>query len=226
MTIMKFNSYPNFSELSSALLAEWISEIDDAALARRPAYFALAGGSTPAPLYRSLDTMLARRDICNLHLVATDERWVADSDAQSNEGLFKQCMPLSYGKQWQLLSLKNAASTPEVATEAISERLSQQIPQSFNAVLLGMGTDGHVASLFPGAPTQHDDLTCLAALHPQTRQSRMSLSLPRLLDSKKIWLVITGAEKRQILESAAQTDLPISRLLREARCNIEVFWCP
>ncbi|QJQ05594.1 6-phosphogluconolactonase [Undibacterium piscinae] len=223
---MKFNSYPNFSELSSALLTEWISDIDQAALARRPAYFALAGGSTPAPLYRSLDTMLARRDICNLHLVATDERWVADSDAQSNEGLFKQCMPLSYGKQWQLLSLKNAASTPEVATEAISERLSQQIPQSFNAVLLGMGTDGHVASLFPGAPTQHDDLSCLAALHPQTRQSRMSLSLPRLLDSKKIWLVITGAEKRQILESAAQTDLPISRLLREARCNIEVFWCP
>jgi 6-phosphogluconolactonase len=226
MTIMKFNSYPNFSELSSALLAEWISEIDDAALARRPAYFALAGGSTPAPLYRSLDTMLSRRDICNLHLVATDERWVPDTDAQSNEGLFKQCMPLSYGQQWQLLSLKNAASTPEVATEAISERLSQQIPQSFNAVLLGMGTDGHVASLFPGAPTQHDDLTCLAALHPQTRQSRMSLSLPRLLDSKKIWLIITGAEKRQILESAAQTDLPISRLLREARCNIEVFWCP
>lgn len=226
MTIMKFNSYPNFSELSSALLSEWISEIDQAALARRPAYFALAGGSTPAPLYRSLDTVLGRRDICNLHLVATDERWVADSDAQSNEGLFKQCMPLSYGKQWQLISLKNAASTPEVATEAISERLSQQIPQSFNAVLLGMGTDGHVASLFPGAPTQHDDLTCLAALHPQTRQSRMSLSLPRLLDSKKIWLIITGAEKRQILESAAQTDLPISRLLREARCNIEVFWCP
>lgn len=226
MTIMKFNSYPNFSELSSALLSEWISEIDQATLARRPAYFALAGGSTPAPMYRSLDTMLARRDICNLHLVATDERWVPDSDPQSNEGLFKQCMPLSHGKQWHLLSLKNTASTPEVAAEAISERLSQQIPQSFNAVLLGMGTDGHIASLFPGAPTQHDDLTCLAALHPQTRQSRMSLSLPRLLDSKKIWLVITGAEKRQVLESAAQTDLPISRLLREAGCNIEVFWCP
>jgi 6-phosphogluconolactonase len=226
MTIMKFNSYPNFSELSSALLSEWISEIDQAALARRPAYFALAGGSTPAPMYRSLDTMLARRDICNLHLVATDERWVPDNDSQSNEGLFKQCMPLSYGKQWHLLSLKNTASTPEVAAEAISERLSKQIPQSFNAVLLGMGTDGHIASLFPGAPIQHDDLTCLAALHPQTRQSRMSLSLPRLLDSKKIWLVITGAEKRQILESAAQTDLPISRLLREAGCNIEVFWCP
>lgn len=226
MAIMKFNSYPNFSELSSALLSEWISEIDQAVLARRPAYFALAGGSTPAPMYRSLDTMLARRDICNLHLVATDERWVPDSDPQSNEGLFKQCMPLSHGKQWHLLSLKNTASTPEVAAEAISERLSQQIPQSFNAVLLGMGTDGHIASLFPGAPTQHDDLTCLAALHPQTRQSRMSLSLPRLLDSKKIWLVITGAEKRQVLESAAQTDLPISRLLREAGCNIEVFWCP
>ncbi|MFZ6749449.1 6-phosphogluconolactonase [Undibacterium sp. Ren11W] len=223
---MKFNSYADFSELSAALLAEWIAEIDHAAAARLPAYFALAGGSTPAPLYRQLDSMLAARDICNLHLVATDERWVADSDAQSNEGLFKQCMPLSYGKQWQLVSLKNTARTPEVAVEAISEHLHQQIPQRFNAVLLGMGTDGHIASLFPGAPTQHDQLDCLAALHPQTRQSRISLSLPRLLASKKIWLLITGAEKRQLLEHAAQSSLPISSLLAEPGCNIEVFWCP
>jgi 6-phosphogluconolactonase len=207
-------------------LAEWISEIDHATAARLPAYFALAGGSTPAPLYRKLDSMLAARDICNLHLVATDERWVADSDAQSNEGLFKQCMSLSYGKQWQLVSLKNAARTPEVAVEAISERLHQQIPGSLNAVLLGMGTDGHIASLFPGAPTQHEQFDCLAALHPQTRQSRISLSLPRLLNSKKIWLVITGTEKRQLLDSAGSLSLPISTLLAEAGCNIEVFWCP
>jgi 6-phosphogluconolactonase len=226
MNTIKFNSYADFSELSEALLDEWISEIDGATAARLPAYFALAGGSTPAPVYRKLDAMLAARDICNLHLVATDERWVADSDAQSNEGLFKQCMPLSYGKQWQLVSLKNAASTPEVAVEAISERLHQQIPHSFNAVLLGMGTDGHIASLFPGAPTQHDQLDCLAALHPQTRQSRISLSLPRLLNSQKIWLVISGAEKRQLFERASSLSLPISTLFAQAGCTIEVFWCP
>jgi 6-phosphogluconolactonase len=226
MATLHLNSFNNFAELSDALVKEWLNTIDNAALARLPACFALAGGSTPAPIYRQLDGMLANRDRSGIKLVATDERWVDDSDAQSNEGLFKQCLPLSHGKQWQLLSLKNAARTPEVAVEAISERLKQQIPAPFSAVLLGMGTDGHIASLFPGAPTQHDDLDCLAALHPQTRQSRISLSLPRLLQTEKIWLVITGAEKRQVLESASTSNLPIAALLREARCNIEVFWCP
>lgn len=226
MATSHFNSFNNFAELSDALLKAWSSAIDGAALAGLPACFALAGGSTPAPIYKQLDGMLASRNNCQIKLVATDERWVDDSDAQSNEGLFKQCLPLSYGKQWQLVSLKNAARTPEVAVEAISERLHQQLPGAFSAVLLGMGADGHIASLFPDAPTQHDDLNCLAALHPQTRQSRISLSLPRLLQTNQIWLVITGAEKRQVLENANAGNLPIATLLREARCNIEVFWCP
>lgn len=226
MTNMQLNTYANFSELSAALLTQWLSVIDHAALAQLPTCFALAGGSTPAPVYRQLDAMLATRDSAKITLVATDERWVDDSDAQSNEGLFKQSLPLSYGKQWQLVSLKNGASTPEVAAEAISERLQQQLPPLFSAVLLGMGSDGHIASLFPDAPTRHDELSCLAAVHPQSRQSRMSLSLPRLLATEKIWLLISGAEKRQILERAMGGDLPISALLREARCNIEVFWCP
>lgn len=229
-SIVEFHSFKDFAELSDTLLTKWLAAIDQATKAQRPASFVLAGGSTPAPLYREfdrqLDQQLTEGEAGQITLLATDERWVADSDAQSNEGLFKQCMPLSYGKKWQLLSLKNAARTPEVAIEAISERLNQQIPQSFTAVLLGMGADGHIASLFPGAPTQHDDAACLAAVHPQTRQSRISLSLPRLLNTEKIWLLITGAEKRQVFEHAAQDNLPIAQLLKQARCNIEVFWCP
>jgi 6-phosphogluconolactonase len=226
MATLHFNNYTNFTELTDALVAEWLKTIDEAIAKRLDSSFALAGGSTPAPLYRQLDKLLSTRDTCQIKLIATDERWVEDSDAQSNEGLFKQCLTLTYGKQWKLISLKNAARSPEVAIEAISDRLSQQIPSSFSAVLLGMGADGHIASLFPGAPTQHDDLNCLAAVHPQTRQSRISLSLPRLLQTEKIWLVITGAEKRKVLEAADDSDLPIAALLREARCNIEVFWCP
>lgn len=226
MATLHFNNYTDFAELTEALVAQWLLTIDEAISKRLPSSFALAGGTTPAPLYRQLDQILSTRDTCHVKLIATDERWVDDNDAQSNEGLFKQCLPLTYGKQWKLVSLKNAARSPEVAIEAISDRLSQQIPSAFSAVILGMGADGHIASLFPGAPTQHDDLNCLAAVHPQTRQSRISLSLPRLLQTEKIWLVITGAEKRKILEAAHESDLPIAALLREARCNIEVFWCP
>ncbi|MFZ6798250.1 6-phosphogluconolactonase [Undibacterium sp. Di24W] len=223
---IQFNCFENFSELTTSLVNEWVGLIDTAVTAKCPAAFALAGGSTPAPVYRELDQALAKRAPSDVRLAATDERWVNDNDPQSNEGLFKKCLPLSYGKQWNLVSLKNAANTPEVAMEAINERLHQQIPGRFSAVLLGMGADGHIASLFPGAPTQADGLDCLAAVHPQTHQTRISLSLPRLLQTEKIWLVITGDEKRQVLENALTSNLPITNLLKQAQCKIEVFWCP
>lgn len=226
MTV-KFHTFDNFSALSEALSQQWL-EVIQKTPEHDIASFALAGGSTPAPVYERLDQLLSGTTQHNLiKLVATDERWVADSDQQSNEGLFRRCLSASAkDKRWQLISLKNPSSTPEIATEAISARLNEQLPDAFSAVLLGMGTDGHIASLFPGAPTQHDELACLAAVHPQTRQSRMSLSLPRLLNTKRIWLVITGAEKRQVLDHAQAENLPVGDLLREAGCTIDVFWCP
>lgn len=222
---IQLHSFENFPALADALSRQWLDVIRTTPGGTS---FALAGGSTPAPVYQRLDQLLAdseQRD--PIKLVATDERWVADSDTQSNEGLFRRCMSASAGsKRWQLVSLKNAANNPEVATAAIDARLHEQLPQAFSAVLLGMGADGHIASLFPGEPTRHDELACLAAVHPQTRQSRMSLSLPRLLNTERIWLVITGAEKRQVLERAEAENLPVAALLREAGCNIDVFWCP
>lgn len=222
---MKYHTFDNFSALTEALSQQWLDVIQTTP---DGSSFALAGGSTPAPVYQRLDQLLSNIDAHNpIKLVATDERWVPDQDTQSNEGLFRRCLSGSAAdKRWQLVSLKNASSTPEVATEAINARLNEQLPQAFSAILLGMGADGHIASLFPGAPTQHDDLACLAAVHPQTRQSRMSLSLPRLLNTKRIWLVITGAEKRQVLEQAIENNLPVASLLREAGCTIDVFWCP
>lgn len=224
---MKYHTFDNFAALTEALSQQWLDVIKTTPNDSN-ASFALAGGSTPAPVYQRLDQLLSDIDGHQpIKLVATDERWVPDQDTQSNEGLFRRCLSGSaIDKRWKLVSLKNAASNPEVATEAINARLNEQLPQAFSAVLLGMGADGHIASLFPGAPTQHDDLACLAAVHPQTRQSRMSLSLPRLLNTERIWLVITGAEKRQVLDRAKEENLPVASLLRDAGCTIDVFWCP
>ncbi|MCH8619889.1 6-phosphogluconolactonase [Undibacterium sp. TS12] len=224
---MKYHTFDNFAALTEALSQQWLDVIKTTPNDSN-ASFALAGGSTPAPVYQRLDQLLSDIDGHQpIKLVATDERWVPDQDTQSNEGLFRRCLSGSaIDKRWKLVSLKNAASNPEVATEAINARLNEQLPQAFSAVLLGMGADGHIASLFPGAPTQHDDLACLAAVHPQTRQSRMSLSLPRLLNTQRIWLVITGVEKRQVLDRAMEENLPVASLLRDAGCTIDVFWCP
>ncbi|MBC3878669.1 6-phosphogluconolactonase [Undibacterium sp. FT79W] len=226
MSTIRYHDFDDIDTLSTSLSQQWLDIIHSATA---PVSFALAGGTTPAPVYRRLDALLNASTTPNqpVTLVATDERWVNDDDAQSNEGLFRRCLPLSAAKQhWQLLSLKNTAPTPTDATAAIDARLREQLPQAFSAVLLGMGADGHIASLFPGAPVQQDQRTCLAANHPQTQQSRMSLSLPRLLNTERIWLLMTGAEKRRVLEDADQQQLPISALLRDAGCPIDVFWCP
>jgi 6-phosphogluconolactonase len=91
-----------------------------------------------------------------------------------------------------------------------------------------MGADGHIASLFPNAPellVAESKFACVAALHPETGQERMSLSFSRLLNSKSIWLVITGQEKRSVLEQAELSHAgPIGALL--AAAHVEVFWSP
>ena len=139
--------------------------------------------------------------------------------------MFRQCFAHTSA---QLISLKNQQPDPASAVAAINTRLSENLPQPFSAVILGMGTDGHIASLFPDAPQlliNDPSRHCVAALHPQTQQPRMSLSMARLLNTQRLWLVITGAEKRQVLEDATPYS-PIGALLTAATCDVEIFWCP
>ena len=228
-TMMIIHNYSDFDQLGIALASRWLKLIQDTP-ASQPCSFALAGGSTPAPLYRRFDQLLAAASPRSIQLLATDERWVPDSDAQSNEGLFRQCFSTS-AASWSLLSLKNTQPDPDSAVADINTRLRQECPTPFAAVILGMGSDGHIASLFPDTPQLLDptapgaDVACVAARHPQTDQARMSLSMARLLMTNAVWLVITGAEKRAVLETAP-IHSPIGALLAHASMPVEVFWCP
>lgn len=220
------NEFADFSALSNFLALQWLKLIKETP-PDQPCCFALAGGTTPAPLYRRFDALFSATPIRSIQLLATDERWVQDADPQSNEGLFRQCFSAS-AAHWNLLSLKNNQPTPLAALADIDARLQAYCPHPLTAVILGMGTDGHIASLFPNAPellTTPSQTACVAALHPQTRQERISLSFARLLDSESIWLVITGKKKRAVLEQAERTHAgPIGALL--AAAQVEVFWCP
>ena len=228
--MLKLHDYPDFDALSHALARQWLDAINHTPL-EQPCSFALAGGTTPEPLYKQFDSLFAKNDPRPIQIVATDERWVADSDPQSNEGLLQRCFTKSRSmpiQHWNLITLKNNQQSPAEAVPAINFYLKTCIPHAFNAVILGMGTDGHIASLFPDAPQlliNDASVNCVAALHPQTRQARVSLSFSRLLNTKSIWIVITGTEKRAVLEHASPK-LPIGALLAAARCDVDVFWCP
>ena len=228
--MLHFNEFADFSSLSQKLATQWLDLVTTTP-ASQPCSFALAGGTTPAPIYRQFDALFSAHASHRIQLIATDERWVDDADPQSNEGLFRRCFEQS-SKQWDLVSLKNSQFDPATAIEDINQHLAEQCPAPFSAIVLGMGADGHIASLFPNAPElliEDNSTACVAALHPQTQQARMSLSFSRLLTTQRIWLVITGAEKRSVLDHALSNPSatsPIAAFLAAARCDVEVFWCP
>lgn len=239
--MLHVHEFSDFHQLSQVLAQRWLDVIVQSD-SEKTCSFALAGGTTPAPLYQRFDQIFDRHfaQAKNRHiqLVATDERWVVDEDAASNEGLIKTNFQHSQN-HWQLISLKvkqdGGLAPIEDSIAAIGDRLKEKLPQAFSAVILGMGEDQHVASLFPDRlPSLDPQLQCLAAKHPSTGQQRVSLSLMRLLNTERMWIVIKGAEKRKIIDQVQQQFVnnsnqlasPIAHILGLAKCDIEIYWCP
>src|SRR5690606_33391491 len=103
-------------------------------------------------------------------------------------------------------------------------------PPHFALTWLGMGDDGHIASLFPNTDPRADDPLPVRRLTPdplppEAPFDRLSLTMPALLDSDALLFVIRGAEKRAVFEAAVagQSDLPVARLLSAARQGVTCF---
>ncbi|MGB7418469.1 MAG: 6-phosphogluconolactonase [Erythrobacter sp.] len=160
---------------------------------------AFPGGSTPGPIFAELTKQ--RLDFSRLEIWPTDDRCVSQDHPASNIGALRQLFaPLG------------------AKVEPLEE--NAQVP-SFALAWFGMGADGHIASLFPSTDPRIDDPARVRRitpdpLPPEAPFDRITLTLPALIDSRTLVLVIRGAEKRAILEEAARgdNDLPIARLLR------------
>jgi 6-phosphogluconolactonase len=113
--------------------------------------------------------------------------------------------------------------------EVVALSVMEQVPH-FSLVWLGMGADGHVASLFPNTDPRTDDPLKLRMLTPdplppEAPFDRITLTIPALLDSDELMFVIRGDEKRELFEAAArrENDLPVARLLSAARQPVTCF---
>ncbi|MGI4879757.1 MAG: 6-phosphogluconolactonase [Janthinobacterium lividum] len=174
-----------------------------------PVMLCLPGGTTPAPIFAALAAMLLPWD--KVTIMPGDERHVPHDHPASNVGQLRA----AFG-----------------ATGATIEPLSPDLPlPRFDLVWLGMGGDGHVASLFPntdpdpGAPAAVIEVTP-DPLPPEAPFDRLTLNLAAIATSATIMLVIRGAAKRSLLEAAAagSNDLPVARLLKLA--PVTAFWSP
>lgn len=190
-----------------ALSAELAAQLHAALSAKPRARMLLPGGSSPQLLLPILAE--AALDWSRVDLSATDERWVPATDLASNLRLLRQGLPAATCLD------PRQGTTPELAAQAWGARLGAWLP--LDVVLLGMGEDGHFASLFPGMPglaaalDPAQEPAALLAQAPSEPRVRLSTNLPLLAASQWLGLLVFGAAKRQMLE-AVLADTPASRV--------------
>jgi 6-phosphogluconolactonase len=160
-----------------------------------------------------------------------DERWVDPSDPASNERLVRDVLLKDAAAAARFTGLKNGCATPELGA-GLAWSTFNGVPRPFDVLVLGMGDDGHTASLFPDSPNLQLGLDeaaaagCIGMRSPIAPEARLSLNLPALLDSRRIVILITGESKWRTYIAAAQAGaverMPVRAVLRQRRTPVEV----
>lgn len=210
-------------------LAEAVAEALRTDLAdQERALLVVSGGSTPVPFLRALATRELPWERVDVTLA--DERWVDEADADSNARLVREHLLRERAAAARFVPLTTAASTPEEGAGEVSGRIAR-LAWPASVVVLGMGGDGHTASLFPDSRELDLALSTvepvIAVRTPSQPQPRITLSADRLHRAHRHLLHITGEEKRSVLGRALAGDdtrvLPIRAFLA---CPLGVYWAP
>lgn len=222
--------FADASALMDALAAAVAWQLKRALAAGREASLVVPGGRTPVPLFERLAQAPLHWD--KVHITLTDERVVPPDAAASNERLVREHLLRGAAAAARLSGWMCAAGDAN-SQLAQSWRQVSRLPRPFDVVVLGMGDDGHVASLFPQAPglAQALDLArpagCVAMQAPVPPHGRVSLNLTALTNTRLILLPLVGAVKctvwRHAHEPGSALDLPVRALLRQSRAPLVVY---
>jgi 6-phosphogluconolactonase len=236
---MNVNSDPPATKLADsdalarALSGQLAANLAAAIAARGLASLVVSGGKSPIKMFELLRA--SSLDWSRVCVALADERWVDPTDPDSNEKLVRDVLLKESAAGARFIGLKNAAPTPDLGAVSAWETFAR-VPRPFDAVVLGMGDDGHTGSLFPRSPNLPSALNpaavagCVGMWSPVAPHPRLSLNLSALLDSRRIVLLITGAQKWNIYRAASAEgpvqDMPIRAVLRQRRTPVEVMWAP
>ncbi|MCP5083233.1 MAG: 6-phosphogluconolactonase [Alphaproteobacteria bacterium] len=192
----------------------------------------VSGGRTPLQFFAQLAQSVL--DWSGVNVFLADERWVPTDSERSNAALVKQHLLRGRAKKAAFSPLYSDQRTPYEAAGSLNLQLANA-PRSFDAVILGMGGDGHTASLFPDAPEIGSALRADAAaamvLTPASQpELRLSLTPNVLANTRFLALHIEGSEKREVfnkaLEVGAAEEMPVRAIMRNDIQHTQVYWCP
>jgi 6-phosphogluconolactonase len=231
----RLRRFAQADEMFRTLADEIAAQLRQGIVTRGAASFVASGGTTPGALY---DT-LSERDLAwdRVFVTLSDERWVSPGSTDSNENLLRTRLLRGKAALAHLVPLKTPAASPSEA-EADVDRAIAAMPLPFDVTLLGMGDDGHTASLFPNAEGLSEalDLSSPALVRAITPKNaagssqRMSLTLRAILASRLIVILIRGEEKLAAYGAAVSGDderaMPVRAILHRATAPVETFWAP
>ncbi len=229
--MITLNSYSNVNESIQQLLPKLTALIEQTIEVKKCCALALAGGNTPKPLYKALSKERLAWE--KISITLTDERWVAVDHEDSNENMIKHVLLNKLAAKPSFIPLKNDAITAQAGAIEAGKLLAEEMPQ-LDMVILGMGEDGHFASIFPGVSNLNALLSkettskCIA-VSPMGKQGRISLTYSYLLSAKTIFLVISGEKKKAIIHAILDSteshqDYPIYKLLNQTVCPVHIYW--
>lgn len=219
-------------EAASTALADHIGDVLKTAITKRGnASLVVSGGTSPLATFHTLrQKVLSWRDVT---IVPSDERLVPIDHADSNEGMIRRELMQDEASAAQFLSLVGEGVP---GNERLAKLYSQlgNIHRPLDIVVLGMGDDGHTASLFPNSPdignalNSNDD--CVMQHPPHLNIARLSLTPAFLLDAREIILLFFGNKKRAIYDRATDGDdvkeLPVGFVLNQQLVPVTMFWAP
>ena len=211
--------FENRTALATALARKTAQVLSKAISKYGKAVLAVSGGTTPGLFFEHLSQTQIAWEKVTVTLV--DERQVPESNARSNARMAREHLLVNRASEAKFIPLCENPAAGDVGV--------------FSACILGMGSDGHTASFFPGGDTLQDaidpytDQSIVRIVAPGSVEPRLTFTLPRLTQAAFMALHIEGNDKRTVLQKALSgcdiLEMPVRAILN-SRTSLHVYWCP